>query len=71
MSSIFADKPMTESEIADLVAYFTVAPTESASGGLGGFLGAALAGVAVLLGGMAIAYRGMRQTYVQRLRSNR
>ncbi len=71
MSSIFADDPMTPSEIADLVAYFAVAPTESPSGGLGGLLAAALAGLVVLLGGMAIAYRGMRQTYVQRLRSNR
>ena len=71
MSPIFTDQPMTDSEIADLVAYFEVAPTESPSGGLGGFVAAALAGLLVLLGGMAFAYRGMRQTYVQRLRSNR
>ena len=71
MTPIFADHPMTDSEVADLVAYLAVVPTESPTGGLSGLLAAALAGLVVLLGGMAFAYRGMRQTYVQRLRSNR
>ena len=72
MRPIFADRPLTEVEIADLVAFLGDAPTQSKPRDPGdGLVLAGLAGLIVLIGGMSIAWRGMRQTYVERLRSKR
>ena len=70
MTPIFADHPITEPEIADLVAYLATTPTaETSDGPMDWLLFAGLAGLTPLFGGMAVAWRGMRQTYVERLRS--
>lgn len=72
MRPIFGDKPMTDDEIADIVAFLGDAPTQSKPTDPGdGLIYGGLAGLIVLIGGMAIAWRGMRQTYVERLRSKR
>ena len=72
MIPIFTDRPLTEAEIADLVAFLADAPDqEKPSYAVDWLAIAGLAGFAILIGGMAIAWRGMRQTYVQTLRSKR
>lgn len=72
MIPIFGDKPLTEAEIDDLVAFLADAPDqEQPSDSVDWMTLAGLAGVLILIGGMAIAWRGMRQTYVQTLRSRR
>jgi mono/diheme cytochrome c family protein len=72
MQPIFDDKPLTEEELADVVAFLGDAPNQSKPAGSPDVLIlAGLAGLIVLIGGMAIAWRGMRQTYVDKLRSNR
>lgn len=72
MSPIFDDKAITPNEIADIVAFLGDAPTQSRPSDPGdGLILAGAAGFLVLLGGMAIAWRGMRQTYAERLRSKR
>ncbi len=72
MTPIFADRPMTEPEIADLVAYLAITPSADVDDGpVDGLVVAGLALLIVLFGGMAIAWRGMRQTYAERLRSRR
>jgi hypothetical protein len=63
---------MTDDEIADIVAFLSDAPTQSKPADPGdGLIYAGVAGLIVLIGGMAIAWRGMRQTYVDVLRSKR
>ena len=70
MAPIFADRPLTESEIADLTTFLADAPDQSKpSDTIDWLIWAALAGFVILVGLMAMAYRGMRQTYVERLRS--
>lgn len=70
MEPIFDDHPMTDAEIADIVAFMADAPSQSKpDGSVDGLVVAGFAGLFVLIGGMAIAWRGMRQTYVERLRS--
>lgn len=72
MRPIFEDDPMTEAEIADLVAFLADAPDQDRpNDSVDWLLLAGLAGLLVLLGGMAVAWRGMRQTYVSTLRSRR
>ncbi len=72
MRPIFNDRPMTDDEIADIVAFLGDAPTQSKPTDPGdGLIYAGVAGLIVLIGGMAIAWRGMRQTYVDVLRSKR
>ena len=72
MRPIFADRPMTDAEIADVVAFLADAPDQKRPTDPGdGLLYAGGAGLLVLIVGMAIAWRGMRQTYVERLRSKR
>jgi mono/diheme cytochrome c family protein len=70
MIPIFEDKPLTEAEIDDIVAFLADAPDqEQPSDSVDQLTLAALIGVLVLIGGMAIAWRGMRQTYAQTLRT--
>lgn len=70
MMPIFSDRPMTEEEIGDLVAFLADAPNrQQPSDPVDWLLLAGLAGVAVLLTGMAIAWRGMRQPYARTLAS--
>ena len=70
MIPIFEDKPLTDDEIADLVAFLADAPAQDKPSYDVDWLPiAGLAGFALLIGGMAIAWRGMRRTYVQTLRS--
>ncbi len=70
MIPIFDERPMTEAEIADLVAYIADAPAQTKPSNDVDLLGVAgLVGFVLLIGGMAVAWRGMRQTYVERLRS--
>lgn len=69
MAPVFADKPLTEQELADLAAFLDDAPTQDRASGPDRMLLVALGGLAVLIGGMAFVWRGMRQTYVELLRS--
>lgn len=69
MSPIFADKPLSEQELADVAAFLDDAPNQSKASGPDRMLLVALGGLAVLIGGMAFVWRGMRQTYVELLRS--
>lgn len=70
MTPIFGDRPLTDDEIADLVAFLAAAPQQSAPSYPGdALLGLGLGGLVVLLAGMAVAWRGMRQTYVDKLRA--
>jgi len=72
MRPIFGDSPMTPNEIADIVAFLGDAPNQSEPSDPGdGLILAGAAGFLILIGGMAIAWRGMRQTYAERLRSKR
>lgn len=70
MAPIFADDPLEDTEVTDLVAFLADAPNRDEPADQTDWLViAGLIGLAVLIGGMAIAWRGMRQTYVQTLRS--
>lgn len=70
MMPIFADRPMTESETADLVAYMaTTASATPDDGPIDVLLLAGVAGLVALIAGMAVVGRGGRQTYVEHLRS--
>jgi ubiquinol-cytochrome c reductase cytochrome c subunit len=72
MAPIFADRPMNDEEIADLVAFMsTTSITDAPHESVDKLLLFGLVGMALLIGAMAIAWPGMRQTYVQRLRSKR
>ncbi len=72
MRPIFRDNPMTEAEIADVVAFLADAPNQDEPTDPGdGLLYGGFAGLILLIGGMAIAWRGMRQSYMDRLRSKR
>jgi len=70
MTPVFSRHPLTTKEIADLAAYLDGAPFQQRRTYFtdmlffGGVIGAL-----ILFAGMAIAWRGMRQTYVEKLRS--
>jgi len=70
MNPIFTRHPLTSSEIADLSAFLDDAPYHSRRTYFTDmlFFGGAI-GALILFAGMAIAWRGMRQTYVEKLRS--
>ena len=70
MNPIFADRPLSEGERADLVAFLADAPSQKRPGGPDRLLLAGLGGLVLLILGMSVAWRGMRQTYISRLRSN-
>ena len=70
MQPLFADRPLTDAEVADLIAFLGDAPNQDQPvTGFDRLTLAGLGGLAILLGGMLLAWRGMRQTYVERLRS--
>ncbi|MCP5025906.1 MAG: c-type cytochrome [Actinomycetia bacterium] len=72
MLPVFTRHPLTENEIADLTVFLTDAPNQSEPSDPGdGLILAGVAGLLILIGGMAVAWRGMRQTYADRLRSKR
>ena len=72
MTPIFSDRPLTEGEISDLVAFLADAPSQDRpSNDVDWLMIAGLAGLVVLIGGMAIAWRGPRRTYAETLRSKR
>ncbi len=70
MTPVFSRHPLTTREIADLAAYLDGAPYQQRRTYFTDmlFLGGAV-GALILFAGMAIAWRGMRQTYVEKLRS--
>ena len=69
MTPIFSDRPLTDDEIADLVAFLADAPNQDRpSDNVDWLLIGGLSGLAVLIAGMAIAWRGPRRTYVDTLR---
>ncbi len=72
MQPIFADEPLTEAEIADVVAFLETAPDRERPRTYGdGLLIGGLIGLGLLLAGMAFAHRTMSPGYAQRLRDGR
>jgi len=70
MSPVFSRHPLTEGEIADLAAFLDDAPNQTKPSYLWDDLVlGAIAGALILVIGMAFIGRGMRQTYVEKLRS--
>ncbi len=72
MTPIFSRHPLTANEIADLSAFLDDTPYQKRRTYFADtlFFGGVI-GALILFGGMAIAWRGMRQTYVEKLRSRR
>ncbi len=72
MTPIFSENPLTESEIADLVAFLAEAPNEERpSEQLDWLLMVGFLGCVALFAGMAVVWRGMRRPYAETLRSAR
>lgn len=72
MQPIFADRPLTSDEVADVVAFLgETSAAGNPPGGIDRLTIAGLVGFFLLIGGMAVAWRGMRQPYSSRLRSKR
>lgn len=69
MSPLFAENALTEDEIADVVAYLGTARNEPQGAAVDFMMIIGLAGAIVLFAGLAIVSRGLRRTYVERLRS--
>ncbi len=69
MQPLFADKPLTTGEIADLSAFLGTTTDDAASGGIDMLLMGGGIGLLILLGLMALIIRGPNETYNQRLRS--
>lgn len=67
MQPLFADRPLTDAEVADVVAFLGDTPNQDPDTGFDRLLVAGLGGLAVLVAGMAVFWRGMRQTYRDRL----
>lgn len=69
MRPIFDDRPLTEAEVADITAFLgDAAGQDQPSSSVDRLTVAGLVGLSVLLIGMAVAWRGMRRTYVEVLR---
>jgi mono/diheme cytochrome c family protein len=68
MQPIFTDHPLTDGEVADLVAYLDSIEAEAPAGidplAIGG-----LVGLALLIAFMALVLKGPRQSYAEQLRS--
>lgn len=71
MQGIYADRPLTDGEIADLVAFLATTDGIEIEAGVDGFLLGGLGGLVALLGIVAFAIRGPSRSYVDRLRSRR
>ncbi len=69
MTPIFSEKPLDEQEVVDVVAFLAEASTQTPASNTDFMTVLGLAGTAVLFVGLAIASRGLRRTYVERLRS--
>lgn len=69
MTPIFSEKPLADQEIVDVVAFLAKAPDQAPTSNADFMTASGLAGAAVLFIGLAIASRGLRRTYVERLRS--
>jgi len=69
MIPLFVDKSLADDEIADVVAYLGEARNAPPGSKVDLMTLIGLAGAAILFGGLAIASRGLRRTYVERLRS--
>jgi hypothetical protein len=73
MQPLFADKPLTETEIADISAFLAAAETDAGSattaGGFDWMLAGGVLGLVLLMAFMAFAIRGPRPAYSDRLRS--
>ncbi|MFV0525377.1 MAG: cytochrome c [Acidimicrobiales bacterium] len=72
MAPVFASRPLSEQELADLVAFLADAPTEPAPAATTDRLTTgALSATALLLVAMAVVGRGARRPYATQLRSRR
>jgi len=70
MTPIYSDRPLTQDEITDLVAFLADAPNQDRpSTNVDWLVIGGLVGLIVLLVGMAVVWRGPRKTYVETLRS--
>jgi mono/diheme cytochrome c family protein len=69
MAPIFAERPLTESELTDLVSFLADAPNqEQPNRGSDGLIVAAVVGLAVLVAGMTVMWPGPRRPYAAQLR---
>ncbi len=72
MAAVFAERPMTEAEVADVVAFLAEAPSEERpDGGFGRVVAAVVVGLVVAFGLMAVSGARARRPYVAKLRSAR
>lgn len=72
MQPIFDNEPLTEPEVADLVAFLETAPDRERPRSYGdAVLLGGIVGLIVLLGGMALARQNMNTSYTERLRNQR
>jgi mono/diheme cytochrome c family protein len=69
MQPIYATAPLTEAEITDLTAFLAETQGTTPPSGPDSFLVGGVAGLAVLVGAVALVSRGRRMTYADRLRS--
>lgn len=69
MTPIFSENPLAEQEIVDVVAFLAEASDQAQAPKADFLMAWGLAGTVVLFVGLAIASRGLRRTYVERLRS--
>jgi mono/diheme cytochrome c family protein len=69
MQPVYGSRPLTEEEIADLVAFFAAVDGTEPAGGPDLFLILGVGGLAGLLALMAFVLRKPRHPYVERLRS--
>ncbi len=68
MQPLYTDKPLTDTEIADLTAFLAETPGDEPSG-VDGFLIGGLAGLFALLAIVAVTFKRPKPSYVDRLRS--
>ena len=71
MQPLFADKPLTSEETADVAAFLDSIKDDKPAGGFDQMLIAGAGGFLLLLAIMAFLIRGPQETYNQRLRRRR
>lgn len=71
MQPVYADRPLTETEIADLTAFLAGTQGATATSGPDWFLLGGLTGLVALVAVVAVIAPGNRMTYADRLRSRR